>query len=100
MDGASVVSLLHLHRPAASRRAITVVILIETIFLLSVFAEILVTTGGGPGYDAPTSPILVYARRCSSTTSAALRPAASWRWCSPTSSRSSWCASIGKNLEA
>ncbi len=30
-------------------RAITVVILIQTIFLLSVFAEILVTTNGGPG---------------------------------------------------
>jgi sorbitol/mannitol transport system permease protein len=31
-------------------RAITVVILIETIFL-SVFAEIYVTTSGGPGAD-------------------------------------------------
>src|SRR5271170_3533969 len=30
-------------------RAVTVVILIETIFLLSVFAEIYVTTNGGPG---------------------------------------------------
>src|SRR6478752_8173644 len=49
MDGASAVStfiyitLPHLARP------ITVVILIETIFLLTVFAEIYVTTGGGPG---------------------------------------------------
>ena len=33
-------------------RAITVVILIQTIFLLSVFAEILVTTNGGPGNAA------------------------------------------------
>jgi sorbitol/mannitol transport system permease protein len=37
-------------------RAITVVILIQTIFLLSVFAEILVTTNGGPGTRAPTLP--------------------------------------------
>ncbi len=29
------------------KRAITVVILIQTIFLLSVYAEIFVTTGGG-----------------------------------------------------
>jgi ABC-type sugar transport system permease subunit len=36
-------------------RAITVVILIQTIFLLSVYAEILVTTNGGPGigFDHP-----------------------------------------------
>ena len=30
-------------------RAITIVILIQTIFLLSIFAEILVTTGGSFG---------------------------------------------------
>ena len=48
MDGTPPLSfffyivLPHLARP------ITVVILIETIFLLNVFAEILVTTGGGP----------------------------------------------------
>jgi sorbitol/mannitol transport system permease protein len=47
MDGASglstffYITLPHLARP------ITVVILIETIFLLTVFAEIYVTTGGG-----------------------------------------------------
>ncbi len=41
-------------------RAITVVILIETIFLLNVFAEIFVTTGGG---EATTNiPFLVYAQ--------------------------------------
>jgi sorbitol/mannitol transport system permease protein len=41
-------------------RAITVVILIETIFLLGVFAEILVTTGGGPGYASTNIAYLVY----------------------------------------
>ncbi|HZF34193.1 MAG TPA: sugar ABC transporter permease [Candidatus Angelobacter sp.] len=41
-------------------RAVTVVILIETIFLLNVFAEIRVTTGGG---DATTNiPFMVYAQ--------------------------------------
>lgn len=41
-------------------RAITVVILIQTIFLLSVFAEILVTTNGGPGTSSTTLTYLVY----------------------------------------
>ncbi|MBW8637927.1 sugar ABC transporter permease [Hoeflea sp. WL0058] len=41
-------------------RAITVVILIQTIFLLSVFAEILVTTNGGPGYASTNITYLVY----------------------------------------
>ena len=41
-------------------RAITVVILIETIFLLSIFAEIYVTTSGGPGVATTNIPFLVY----------------------------------------
>jgi len=43
-------------------RAITVVILIETIFLLTVFAEILVTTNGGPGDASTNIAFLVYAQ--------------------------------------
>ena len=43
-------------------RAITVVVLIETIFLLNVFAEIFVTTGGGPGVKTTNIPFLVYAQ--------------------------------------
>lgn len=43
-------------------RAITVVILIQTIFLLSIFAEILVTTNGGPGYASTNITYLVYAQ--------------------------------------
>ncbi len=46
--------LPHLLRP------ISVVIMIETIFLLSVFAEILVTTGGGPGYATTNIAYLIY----------------------------------------
>jgi len=41
-------------------RAITVVILIQTIFLLSIFAEILVTTNGGPGTATTNLTYLVY----------------------------------------
>ncbi|PJE26010.1 sorbitol ABC transporter membrane protein /mannitol ABC transporter membrane protein [Pseudooceanicola antarcticus] len=42
-------------------RAVTVVVLIQTIFLLSVFAEILVTTNGGPGNASTNLTYLVYA---------------------------------------
>ena len=41
-------------------RAITIVILIQTIFLLGVYAEILVTTNGGPGYASTNLPFLIY----------------------------------------
>ena len=61
MDGASVFRrFIHIVVPHLSR-AITVVILIQTIFLLSVFAEILVTTNGGPGYASTNITFLVYA---------------------------------------
>ncbi len=60
MDGAGPGSRFwYLTLPHLSR-AITVVILIQTIFLLSVFAEILVTTGGGPGNATTTITYLVY----------------------------------------
>mgnify|MGYP000214516305 FL=1 len=60
MDGAGTVSrFIYLVLPHLSR-AITVVILIETIFLLGVFAEILVTTNGGPGTASTNLPFLVY----------------------------------------
>src|SRR5262249_25427063 len=62
MDGAGALSsfvyvtLPHLARP------ITVVILIETIFLLTVFAEIFVTTGGGPGLATTNIAFLIYSQ--------------------------------------
>ena len=62
MDGTPPLSyFLHIVLPHLSR-AITVVILIETIFLLNVFAEIRVTTGGGPGLQTTNIPFLVYAQ--------------------------------------
>ncbi|HVK91918.1 MAG TPA: sugar ABC transporter permease [Mycoplana sp.] len=62
MDGAGALSrFIYLTLPHLSR-AITVVILIQTIFLLSVFAEILVTTNGGPGTQSTNLTFLVYAQ--------------------------------------
>jgi len=60
MDGAGPVSMFFYIVLPHLARAITVVILIETIFLLSIFAEILVTTSGGPGYVSTNVTYLVY----------------------------------------
>ena len=60
MDGASALSIfIYLTLPHLAR-PITVVILIETIFLLTVFAEIFVTTGGGPGLATTNIAFLIY----------------------------------------
>ncbi|WP_087023957.1 carbohydrate ABC transporter permease [Thaumasiovibrio subtropicus] len=62
LDGASgwqvfrYLTLPHLARPIA------VVMMIETIFMLSVFAEIFVTTGGGPGYESTNLAFLIFAQ--------------------------------------
>lgn len=54
MDGANYFQLLrYLYIPHLGR-SVAVVVMIEMIFLLSVFAEIYTTTGGGPG-DASTN---------------------------------------------
>ena len=60
MDGAGPVSRFFYVMLPHLARAITVVILIQTIFLLSTFAEILVTTNGGPGTASTTLTYLVY----------------------------------------
>ncbi|MCF3933879.1 sugar ABC transporter permease [Acuticoccus sp. M5D2P5] len=62
MDGAPPLSRFRSIILPHLARAITVVILIQTIFLLSVFAEILVTTNGGPGYATTNITFLVYAQ--------------------------------------
>jgi sorbitol/mannitol transport system permease protein len=60
LDGASSwakftnLVLPHMARP------ISIVILIQTIFHLSIFAEIFVTTAGGPGFDSTNLPYLIY----------------------------------------
>ncbi|MGI9485634.1 MAG: carbohydrate ABC transporter permease [Geminicoccaceae bacterium] len=62
MDGAGVVSIFFYLTLPHLARALTVVVLIETIFLLSIFAEILVTTSGGPGTASTNIAFLVYAQ--------------------------------------
>ena len=60
MDGANALNrFIYLVVPHLAR-SITVVILIQTIFLLGVYAEILVTTNGGPGYASTNLPFLIY----------------------------------------
>lgn len=60
MDGASSLSRFrYLVLPHLSR-AITVVVLIQTIFLLSIFGEIFTTTQGGPGSASTTLPYMIY----------------------------------------
>jgi len=60
MDGANAVqrffylTLRHLARPMA------VVIMIEMIFLLSVFAEIAITTNGGPGNESTNLTYMIF----------------------------------------
>ena len=62
LDGASsfevfrYLTLPHLARPIA------IIVMMETIFLLGVFAEILVTTGGGPGTATTNLAFLVYSQ--------------------------------------
>ena len=50
------VTLPHLARPIA------VVIMLETIFFLAIYAEILVTTVGGPGLATTNLPFFIYSR--------------------------------------
>lgn len=60
LDGAGpIASFLFITLPHL-RRAIGVVIMIETIFLLMVFAEIFVTTAGGPGLATTNLAFLIY----------------------------------------
>ncbi|MDT0681884.1 sugar ABC transporter permease [Roseicyclus sp. F158] len=61
MDGAGAISRFFYITVPHLARAGTVVVLIETIFLLSIFAEILVTTNGGPGNASTNLTYLVYA---------------------------------------
>lgn len=60
MDGAGPVSRFWYIMLPHLARAITVVVLIQTIFLLGIFGEILVTTNGGPGTASTTLPYLIY----------------------------------------
>jgi len=60
LDGASKLSQFFYIILPHLFRAMTAVILIETIFFLSIFAEIFVTTAGGPGFDSTNITYLIY----------------------------------------
>ncbi len=62
MDGARSVQMFFFIILPHLRRAISVVIMIETIFFLSIFAEIFVTTSGGPGLATTNLAYLIYIR--------------------------------------
>ena len=62
MDGAGVFAQFFFITLPHLSRAISVVVMIETIFLLTVFAEIFVTTSGGPGNATTNLAFLIYAR--------------------------------------
>ncbi|MDO6460682.1 sugar ABC transporter permease [Granulosicoccaceae sp. 1_MG-2023] len=60
LDGATYLQQLrYLYLPHMAR-AISVVVMIEVIFLLSVFAEIFVTTAGGPGTASTNLAFLIF----------------------------------------
>jgi sorbitol/mannitol transport system permease protein len=60
MDGAGPFSMFVFIILPHLARAISVVVMIETLFLLGVFAEIFVTTAGGPGLASTNLAFLIY----------------------------------------
>lgn len=62
MDGAGPLSIFFFITLPHLKRAISVVIMIEMIFLLSIFAEIFVTTSGGPGLATTNLAYFIYIR--------------------------------------
>jgi sorbitol/mannitol transport system permease protein len=62
MDGAGALARFTFVTLPHLRRAIGVAVLMESIFLLAVFAEIFVTTSGGPGTATTNLAYLIYGR--------------------------------------
>lgn len=60
MDGAKPLALFRFVVLPHLSRAIAVVAMIETIFFLTIFAEIFVTTGGGPGIATTNLAYYIY----------------------------------------
>lgn len=60
LDGASMWSKFYNLTLPHMARPIAVVLMIEMIFHLSIFAEIFVTTGGGPGHASTNMAFLIY----------------------------------------
>ncbi|MCO7231860.1 MULTISPECIES: carbohydrate ABC transporter permease [unclassified Cobetia] len=62
MDGAGPIAIFFYITLPHLKRAISVVVMIEMIFLLTIFAEIFVTTSGGPGLASTNLAYLIYIR--------------------------------------
>ncbi len=62
LDGAGALSVFFFIQVPHMARAISVVVMMEMIFLLGVFAEIYVTTAGGPGIATTNLAFLIYQR--------------------------------------
>jgi len=60
IDGAGPFAMFFYITLPHLKRAIAVVVMMETIFLLSIFAEIYTTTGGGPGTATTNLSYLIY----------------------------------------
>lgn len=60
MDGANALDVFRYILLPHLGRAISATVMIETIFLLGVFAEIYVTTSGGPGFASTNLSFLIY----------------------------------------
>jgi sorbitol/mannitol transport system permease protein len=62
LDGAGSLAVFFFIQVPHMARAISVLVMMETIFLLGIFAEIYVTTAGGPGIATTNLPFLIYQR--------------------------------------
>ena len=60
MDGANAFAMFRYIIWPHLGRAVSATIMIETIFLLGIFAEIYVTTSGGPGFASTNLSFLIY----------------------------------------
>nr|WP_322059942.1 sugar ABC transporter permease [Paraburkholderia sp. J63] len=60
IDGAGAIAMFFYITLPHLRRAIAVVVMMESIFLLSIFAEIYTTTSGGPGNATTNLTYLIY----------------------------------------
>lgn len=62
LDGAGAWSIFRYLTLPHLARPIAIVIMIQTIFHLSIFAEIFVTTSGGPGFDSTNLAFLIFSQ--------------------------------------
>ena len=62
LDGANPIQMFFKITLPHLSRSITAVVMIESIFFLSIFAEVFTTTNGGPGNETTTLTYIIYTR--------------------------------------